>query len=140
MEWRNEKNYVFDANAVLDMVDAGPGAKRMREIIGEAFHDRCHLIMSVLNWGEVSYTLWQRRGEEHARRTMGDLSQLSLELAPVDLVQSLKAAEVKAIHKIPFVDCVAAALAELRDAVLVTSDKHFERLGRRIQILWLPRS
>jgi predicted nucleic acid-binding protein len=95
--------------------------------------------MSVLNWGEVFYILWQRRGEEKARQTMANLSRLPIELVPVDLPQALKAAEIKAVHKIPYVDCVAAALAEIRQATLVTSDRDFEKLGRRLQILWLGR-
>jgi predicted nucleic acid-binding protein len=58
---------------------------------------------------------------------------------PVDLSQSLKAGEIKALHKIPYVDCIAAAVAEFHHAILVTSDRDFEKLGRRVHILWLAR-
>ena len=134
-----KKKYVLDANAVLDMVDAGPGAQRVKEIIQETFRERCSTIISVLHWGEVFYHVWQERGEEKARWTMGNLSRLPLELVPVDLAQVMKAGEIKAVHKIPYVDCIAAGLAELRQAVLVTSDGDFEKLGRRIPILWIAR-
>jgi predicted nucleic acid-binding protein len=134
-----KKNYVLDANAVLDLVDVGPGAPRVKEIIRDTFHERCLTMISVLNWGEVFYHLWQERGEEKARRTMGNLSRLPLDLVPVDLPQVLKAGEIKAVHKIPYVDCIAAGLAEVRQAVLVTSDRDFEKLGRRIPILWITR-
>jgi predicted nucleic acid-binding protein len=134
-----KKKYVLDANAVLDMVDAGPGAQRVKEIIQETFRERCSTIISVLHWGEVFYHVWQERGEEKARWTMGNLSRLPLELVPVDLPQVMKAGEIKAVHKIPYVDCIAAGLAELRQAVLVTSDGDFEKLGRRIPILWIAR-
>ena len=50
------------------------------------------------------------------------------------------AAEIKALHKLSFVDCIAAALAELRSSILVTADRDFQKLGRRIQVLWLARS
>jgi hypothetical protein len=36
---------------------------------------------------------------------------------PVDLPQVMKAGEIKAVHKIPYVDCIAAALASLQKAV-----------------------
>jgi predicted nucleic acid-binding protein len=55
----------------------------------------------------------------------------------VDLAQSLQAGEIKARHKIPYVDCIAAGLAILQQAVLVTSDRDFEKIGRRIEILWI---
>jgi predicted nucleic acid-binding protein len=83
--------------------------------------------------------LWERRDEEKARSTLSDLLRLPIQLVPVDLEQALKAGEIKAAHKIPYVDCLAAALAELRNAVLVTSDRDFEKLGRRVRILWIVR-
>ena len=133
------RQYVLDANAVLDFVEGGPGATRVREIVQEAFRQAAIAFISVANWGEVFYTLWERRGEEKARRTLSDLLRLPIHLVPVDSEQALKAAEIKAVHKMPYVDCLAAALAELRGAVLVTSDRDFERLGRRVRVLWIVR-
>lgn len=133
------KTYVLDANAVLHLVQDEAGAERMEVLIKEAVHQRTPLLISVVNWGEVFYHAWQRHGEEKARQTMANLSRLPLDLVPVDLPQVFKASEIKAVHKIPYVDCLAAALAEMRQAVLVTSDRDFEKLGRRVQVLWLLR-
>jgi len=134
------KKYVLDANAMLDFVDAGPGAQRVRALLHEAHERRAAVVISVLNWGEIFYLLWQHRGEEKAHRTLAQLERLPLEIVPVDLAQALKAGEIKAVHKIPYVDCVAAALAVLQQATLVTSDRDFERLGRHFPILWIARS
>ena len=133
------KSYVLDANAVLDFVEDGPGAKRVEQLFKDALHERSRVLMSVVNWGEVFYHSWQRDGEESARRLLADLSRLPLELVSVDLPQALQAGEIKARHKIPYVDCVAAGLALLHGAVLVTSDRDFEKLGRRVEILWIER-
>jgi predicted nucleic acid-binding protein len=93
--------------------------------------------MSVLNWGEVFYHSWQQQGEaDSARRLLADLSRLPLKLVPEDLSHSLQAGEIGARHKIPYVDCIAVGLAILHQAVLVTSDRDFEKLGRRIEDLW----
>jgi predicted nucleic acid-binding protein len=133
------KKYVLDANAVLDFVDAGPGAQRVRALLQEAHEQRAGIVISVLNWGEIFYLLWQHRGQEKAQRTLAQLARLPLQIVPVDLAQALKASEIKAVHKIPYVDCVAAALAVLQQATLVTSDRDFERLGRNFPILWIAR-
>ncbi|HXM21481.1 MAG TPA: type II toxin-antitoxin system VapC family toxin [Terriglobales bacterium] len=133
------KTYVLDANAVLDFVESGAGSQKVERLLHEALRQQSLALVSVMNWGEVFYLLWQRRGEEKARQTIASLSPFPLEIVPVDLLQALKAAEIKALHKMAYVDCVAAALAELRGAVLVTSDRDFEKLGRRVQVLWLPR-
>jgi predicted nucleic acid-binding protein len=131
--------YVLDANAVLDLADSGPGARRVNQLLDDALQHRTDVLVSVLNWGEVYYCLWQRRGEEKARKVIASLSMLPFHLVPLDLLQSLKAGEIKARHNIPYVDCVAAALATLHRAVLVTSDRDFEKLGRHAKILWIPR-
>jgi ribonuclease VapC len=134
------KSYVLDANAVLDFVEDGAGADRMERLFKEAVHGNTLLLMSVVNWGEVFYCAWHQRGEEKARNTMIGLARLPIDLVPVDLAQAVKAAEIKATHKIPYVDCLAAALAETSAATLVTSDRDFEKLGRRIPLLWIARS
>ncbi len=131
------KTYVLDANAVLDFVESGPGSRKVERLLHEALRRENLVLMSVMNWGEVFYILWQRRGEEKARQTMASLSPFPLQIVSVDVIQALKAAEIKALHKLAYVDCVAAALAELREAVLVTSDRDFEKLGRRVQVLWI---
>ena len=133
------KIYVLDANAVLDFSEAGSGALRVERLLQEALHGQSLLLISVANWGEVFYLLWQRRGEQQAIQTIARLSHLPLEIIPVDLPQALKAGEIKARHKIPYVDCIAAALAILRQAVLVTADRDFEKLGRHFPILWISR-
>lgn len=132
------KTYVLDANAVLDFIEDGPGATRMEQLFRDA-RRTAPLLMSVVNWGEVFYHSWQQRGEDFARKTIRGLTQFPIELVAVDASQSLQAGEIKARHKIPYVDCLAAALTITREAVLVTSDRDFEKLGRRIKILWLVR-
>jgi predicted nucleic acid-binding protein len=133
------RTYVLDASAVLDFVEAGHGSGTVERLLNDALHQQSVVFVSVVNWGEVFYLLWHRRGEENARQVMASLSPLPLEVIPVDEVQAFKAAEIKALHKLSFVDGLAAALAELRNATLVTGDRDFERLGRRVQVLWLPR-
>jgi|SRR5579863_2178567 predicted nucleic acid-binding protein len=133
------KTYVLDASAVLDLLDNGPGAGRVEQLLKEADRSGNPLLASVANWGEVFYLPWQRHGEQSARETMADLSRLPIRVVPVDLPQALKAGELKALHKIPYVDCIAAALAIEQRATLVTSDRDFEKLGRQFSILWIPR-
>lgn len=134
------KTYVLDASAVLDLLGNGPGASRVEHLLKQADRLRIPLLASVVNWGEVFYLSWQRHGEQSARETLGDLSRLPIRVVPVDLPQVLKAGELKALHKIPYVDCIAAALAVEQRATLVTSDRDFEKLGRQFPILWIARS
>jgi uncharacterized protein len=133
------RNYVLDASAVLDLLENGPGAERVEQILTEADKQENAVSMSVLNWGEVFYNVWQHHGEEAARSAIAELSRLPIEVVPVDQEQALKAGEIKALHKLSFVDCVAGSLAELRNSTLVTADRDFQKVGRRIRVLWLVR-
>ena|SRR5579863_3003100 len=131
--------YVLDANAAFDFLEGGTGAPRVKQLLVEALRQEASVAMSVLNLGEVFYLMWEQRGDEVARNAIGELSRAPIEFVPIDLSLSLKAAEIKAVHKIPYVDCVAAALAILTEAVLVTGDRDFEKLGRHANILWIKR-
>jgi predicted nucleic acid-binding protein len=133
------RSFVLDANAVVDYVQNGPGTAKVESLLVDAFRQQRPLLISVLNWGEVFYLMWQRVGEEKARQVLADLSRLPIRIVPVDLPQALKAGELKVLHKIPYVDCLAAALATLHQATLVTSDRDFEKLGRHFPVLWITR-
>lgn len=131
--------YVFDASAVLDFVDGGAGSRKVEVLLNEAVAQRALLLMSVVNYGEVFYQLWQRRGEQVARETVSKLIRLGIECVPVQLDQVLAGGEIKVLHKIPYTDCLAAALAIIRNGLLVTADRDFEKLGRRVRVVWISR-
>ena len=133
-----EKAYVLDANAVLDYIQDGPGAATIERVLRQALRHDAALMISVTNLGEVFYVLWKICGEQKARQTIDDIILLPLQIVPVELPQALKAGEFKALYKVPYADSLAAALAVARKATLITSDRHFEKLGRRIPVLWLP--
>ena len=134
-----DKTYVFDASALLVLLDDRPSARRIKQLIEEATQLKTTIMASVVNLGEVFYISWQRYGERSARDTLDDLSHLPIKILAVDSAQALKAAELRALHHVPYVDCLAAALSSIHQATLVTSDHDFERLGRHFPILWLTR-
>jgi predicted nucleic acid-binding protein len=134
------KTYVLDASAVLDFLENGVGGTRVERILNAAHKRENTVSMSVMNWGEVYYNAWQHHGQEAARTALARFSRLPIEIVPVDQEHALKAGEIKALHGLSFVDCVAAALAELRHSILVTADRDFQKLGRRVQVLWIARS
>ena len=131
------KTYVLDSSAALDFLEAGPGVRRVTQLLKDAIEQRNVILMSVTHLGEVYYHVWPEHGQEAARRAVNQLLLMSVQPVSVDMDQALKAAEIKSRHKIPYVDCLAAALALLRKAILVTGDRDFEKLGRQADILWI---
>lgn len=131
------KRYVLDANAVLGWLNQRTEARRVEHLIHEARRTDSPLLMSVINWGEVISTVWRTEGEEVARRLDVTFRSLPLLFCPVDSALAFEAARHVAVHRLPYADSFAAALAERESATLVTADSDFERLGKQLPILWL---
>jgi predicted nucleic acid-binding protein len=92
--------------------------------------------MSIVNWGEVYYSVWRAKGPGVARKIAADVAQLPIELVDAGYELTKLAAELHADHKLPYADCFAASLAADRQATLATSDADFAKLGRRLTLLW----
>ena len=64
--------------------------------------------------------------------------QFPIEFQPVDEKLALAAAEIKGAIPISYADCIAAALAQNLDAMLVTGDDGFRQIAD-LKIEWLPK-
>jgi PIN domain nuclease of toxin-antitoxin system len=62
------KTYVLDASALMTFFEDRPGAEKVEELLAKAAEAKRPLAMSVVNWGEVYYSVWRARGGESGRR------------------------------------------------------------------------
>jgi len=62
------KRIVLDASALMTFFDGRPGAAKVEELITSAAEGKCKLLMSVVNWGEVYYSVWRAKGPGMARK------------------------------------------------------------------------
>ena len=130
------KRIVLDASALMTFLEDRPGADKVEDLIRLGVEGKRQLLMSVVNWGEVYYSTWRAKGPGVARKILDDIAQLPLEIVNADIELTRTAAELRAEHKLPCIDCFAAALAVNRKASLATSDKDFAHVKKRSEILW----
>ncbi len=130
------KRIVLDASAVMTFFEDRPGAAKVEEIVARAAEGKCELLMSVVNWGEVYYSVWRAKGPAMARKIVAEIGQLPIELVDAGYELTKLAAELRAEHKLSYADCFAAALASDRKASLATSDADFAKVERRLNLLW----
>jgi predicted nucleic acid-binding protein len=130
------KRIVFDASALMTFFEDRPGAAQVEELLARATEGKCELLMSVVNWGEVYYSVWRAKGPGVARKVLAEIAQLPIDLVDASYELTKLAAELHADHKLPYADCFAAALAANRKASLATSDADFGKLERRLNLLW----
>lgn len=133
--------YVFDSFALLAYFDGEAGMERVRSLLEGAEGRRHTVYASMINLGEVLYITERERGLVEARRTLGAIDQLPLEIVGVSRTTVLAAAHIKARFPIAYADAFAVATAHEHGAVVVTGDPEFEPLvdAGVIDVVWLPR-
>jgi predicted nucleic acid-binding protein len=131
------KTHVLDANALYRFLTGGPGADVVSRLFREGRDAHEDLRMSVVNWGEVYYTIARAEGFAETDRIMDRVRMLPLTILEADESVTTRAAKLKAGHGLPYADCFAAAVAGSGD-ILVTSDaKDFKKVPG-LRILALP--
>ena len=131
---------VLDSWALMAFLQDEPAAAEVEKLLLKAAQERHKLLLCVVNWGEIYYSVARAEGEAVAEQKAADLATLAIELVPVDddLKLVREAAKLKATKKMAYADCFAAALARTRNAELVTGDPEFKEVEGEVKIAWLP--
>jgi predicted nucleic acid-binding protein len=131
---------VLDAHALMVLFNDEPGADEVEKILLKAEKGNPRLLMSVVNWGEIYYSIMRGASQEMADLKSHEIAGMPVEMVPVDardLDLVRQAAMFKATQKMSYADCFAAALAKINDAELMTGDRDFKALEGEINISWL---
>ena len=134
------KHYVLDANAALRylMGAENDGSERVRSLVRDGERGATRLSMSVINLGEVLYILMKSVDEARALQAIREMRQV-ISIADADMERTTQAAILKYRFKLGYADSFAAALAMEYDATVVSADPSFEKLGKKLRWMKLPR-
>ena len=134
------KEYVLDANAVVRYFEAGSsgGGEKVRNLFEQSERNQARLFMSVINMGEVFYILLKYLGEQRTLHYILAL-QHAVTMVEADISQTIEAATLKHKYKLGYADSFAAALALASKATLVSADPSFEKAGKSLKWMRLPR-
>jgi ribonuclease VapC len=132
---------VLDAHALMILFHDEPGAEEVEKILLKAESGSPRLLMSVINWGEIYYSILRGASQEIADAKAHEIAGMRIELVPVDAddLQLVRQAGLfKATKKMSYADCFAAALAKINNAELVTGDREFRVVESELRkIRWL---
>lgn len=123
-------NFVLDSYAMLAYFRNEPGGEKIEQILNEAAEGKHNLFMTCINAGEVYYTAYRKDGSDKAVLVWKVMQQFPITIAEVDSAFTLKAANIKARHKLSFADAFAASLTISKKATLLTGDYEFNSLVR----------
>jgi len=130
-----KKKRVLDSFALLVFLGKEGGYHRVQDLLSA--EDR-PVLMNAVNVGEVFYILSRQRGDRAAEYFLS----VVLPGLPIGVIDNsfdnvMEAARLKAKHALSFADCFAAATAIRENAVLVTGDPEFRKLGRVLTVEWI---
>jgi ribonuclease VapC len=128
---------VLDGWAIIAYLENQPGGERVEELLIENRKSDSDLLMSVVNAGEVWYSLARGYSPAVADEKIAELLDLGIEFVDADWPTSMQAGVFKARGNIAYADCFAAALAKMRKADLVTGNPEFKQVENEVKLLRL---
>ena len=133
--------FLLDSWAILAYLKKeSPADLRVLELLEQASQGSARLFLSVINLGEVYYSVGRVRGEAFADHILEELRSMPVEILPMDEAVVFAAARWKMKYPISYADAFAAATAEQCKAVLVTGDPGLVALKNVLNIEALGRN
>ena len=134
---KKAKAYVLDTWAVIAYLEDEPSGEQVEELIATANEEQIPIYMSVINVGEIWYTIAREISEEDANASVKSLRDLRIQFEDADWTLTQEAARFKSQNKMSYADAFAAALAKVKKADLITGDTEFRPLDGEIKISWV---
>jgi predicted nucleic acid-binding protein len=128
---------VLDSWALMALFNDEKEADAVEKILEQARAEKHKLLMSVVNWGEVYYSVMRGASVEMAEEKLKEIAAIPIEIVDADQHLTRQAAIYKATCKMSYADCFGAALAKARNAEFVTGDPEFQEVEKEIKINWL---
>ncbi|MGH8103275.1 MAG: PIN domain-containing protein [bacterium] len=127
----------LDASALHAYYWKESGAEKVIDLFEEADRSGLRLIITAVNWYEVYFKALRNLGRERATAFERACDLLPLDIVSVDRSIAREAAELRNRYGLYHVDAIAAALAKLRKATLLTADSDFKPIEKEVKITWL---
>jgi ribonuclease VapC len=128
---------VLDSSAVLAYLGDEPADKTVTDLSSNSHEYDVHLMMSVVNVGEVWYITAREISESEADAAVESLRKMGIEFVEAGCSLARMAGAFKAKHRMSYADCFAAALAKSRKAELITGDREFRLVESDVRVRWL---
>ncbi len=128
---------VLDAHGLLVFLEKEAGYEKVEQSLIAAIEKDTCLLMTSVNFGEVNYIVLRECGLAKVQEIEKIIRTLPIEIVDVDMELAKEAACFKAVHKMSYADCFAAALAKLHKGEIITGDKEFKSVENEIKIAWL---
>jgi ribonuclease VapC len=132
--------YVLDSFALLAYLQTEPGGPRVKAVLAQAEKKQAEVYLSIINYGEAVYITEREQGLPAAHKLIAAVDQLPVTIVEADRRLAFAAAHLKAYYPISYADTFVVALAQQKQAVLLTGDPEFRKVEHLVTIEWLPQA
>lgn len=129
--------YVLDSFALLAYLQDEPVASQIEKLLDGAEKEKCQLLLSIINLGELLYITERRGGVARAQDALALIRQLPIQVVPADEQIVFSAAHIKANHTLSFADAFVVAIAIQENAIILTGDPEFQSIESLVTVEWL---
>jgi predicted nucleic acid-binding protein len=135
---KNKPVFVLDSYALLAYYQNESGGPRVKAVLAQVERQRAEAYLTIVNYGEVIYILEREEGLTIAQDLIAVIDQLPITIVEADRRLTFAAAHLKAHYSIFYADAFAIALAQHKQAILLTGDPEFRQVESLVPIEWLP--
>jgi uncharacterized protein len=122
-------SYVLDSFALIGYLEDEPFAQKIEDLLQQAKKGLPHIYLHALHLGEVYYITLREQGKDVADLAYTRIKRFSIKFVEnINEELLLTAAALKANYPISYADSFAAALAKIKNALLLTGDPEFRNL------------
>ena len=132
-----KKKTLLDSFAVLAWIQDEKGAQFVEQLLYKAQEDKEHLILNIINLGEIYYRCARIRDLPFAKDILEKIGLLPVTIYPCPNDLVLEAAEIKATYPLALADAFIVATALREEARIITGDPEFKKVQRLVEIHWL---
>ena len=129
--------FVLDSFALLAYLQDEPAAERIEKLLENARKEKCRLLLSMINLGELLYITERRGGVVKAQDVLALVRQLPIEMVAAEEQLIFAAAHIKASHSLSYADAFVVAVAIQENAAIITGDPEFQSVEDIAKIEWL---
>ena len=134
------KTFLLDSWAVLAYLKKeAPADERVVALLEQARKGNAKLLISVINVGEVYYSVGRVRGEDFAEQILEEIRLLPVEILPANDEIVFAAARWKMKYPLSYADAFAAASTEQYKATLLSGDPELLALRDKLMVEALSR-
>lgn len=135
---KNKPAFVLDSYALLAYYQNESGGPRVKAVLAQVERQRADAYLTIINYGEVIYILEREEGLTIAQDLIAVVDQLPITIVEADRRLTFAAAHFKAHYSVSYADAFAIALAQQKQAILLTGDPEFRSVESLVSIEWLP--